>query len=336
MLYLNIQSLLSNIDELRLLINQKKPLLVLLSETHVTENINESEIQVLNYNLLRCDSHSRHTGGCVIYYKSELLVNQKSCETFNKSVWILSIEVNSKEKTHSGTYTILYRSPNSVIPEFLVYFEEWCERNMDLTKTNLICNDFNIDLFKSAYAKKMKITIKELGMKQKVNKPTRVTNSTSTLIDYVLTNDKDIKVTVMNTDKISDHMTILVEKKIKQENPAENHKKLNTISVFKYRKETFEQYLKLIKWEEIKVINDINLKAEQLVKELKNCTKCFYKSVNMKSVDNNKWYTPEIHKKKQELDKQQTKSIYTSDWSKYKSLRNIYTNILKKAKNNEI
>lgn len=212
-MYLNIQSLLSNIIELRILINKEKPLIVLLSETHVTENINDSEIEIENYNLLRCDSHSRHTGGCVIYYKNELLVTEKSCETYNKIVWILSIEVNSKEKSHSGTYTVLYRSPNSVIPEFLEYFESWCERKLDLTKSNLICGDFNIDLYKSAYAKKMKTTIKELNLKQKVNKPTRVTNNTSTLIDFVLTNDNNIKVTVMNTDKISDHMTILVEKK---------------------------------------------------------------------------------------------------------------------------
>lgn len=93
----------------------KKPVIVLLCETHVTTDILDSEIEIENYNLIRCNSHSRHTGGCVIYVKSELNVNVISNTVFNANVWILAIAIISQETLYAGTYSVVYRSPNIVL-----------------------------------------------------------------------------------------------------------------------------------------------------------------------------------------------------------------------------
>lgn len=125
----------------------KKPVIVLLCETHVTTDILDSEIEIENYNLIRCNSHSRHTGGCVIYVKSELNVNVISNTVFNANVWILAIAIISQETLYAGTYSVVYRSPNSPITEFICIFKEWCESNLDSKKTNIVCGDFNIEVF---------------------------------------------------------------------------------------------------------------------------------------------------------------------------------------------
>ena len=68
-LYLNVRGLTTNINQLKVLVNRKKPAAIVLSETHITSDISDSEISIRGYNLVRCDSHSRHTGGVLIYVK---------------------------------------------------------------------------------------------------------------------------------------------------------------------------------------------------------------------------------------------------------------------------
>lgn len=53
------------------MIDSLKRSIVLLSETRLTENIDDSEINIKNYRVIRCDSRSRHTGGTAIYIKKK-------------------------------------------------------------------------------------------------------------------------------------------------------------------------------------------------------------------------------------------------------------------------
>lgn len=82
-MYLNIRSLLSNFEELEVLVNEKKPMIIFLTETHITIDINDSELKINGYNLVRCDSHSRHTGGVAIYVQEELSMNIISSQSYN-------------------------------------------------------------------------------------------------------------------------------------------------------------------------------------------------------------------------------------------------------------
>lgn len=54
---------MANIDEVRELISRRKPLIVMLSESCTTGDINDNEIECEGYELYRNDSHSRYTGG---------------------------------------------------------------------------------------------------------------------------------------------------------------------------------------------------------------------------------------------------------------------------------
>lgn len=62
MLWTNIQGLKNNFDELKQIVNNRKPDICMLNETHVTENCDTSFILNLrNYNFYTCVAHSTHT-----------------------------------------------------------------------------------------------------------------------------------------------------------------------------------------------------------------------------------------------------------------------------------
>lgn len=79
---------------------------MILSETHITEDIMDCEINIKGYDLLRCNSHSRHTGGVIFYVKKN--VRFKMLKNFNidKELWMLAIELRSNNTVYNvyGVY----------------------------------------------------------------------------------------------------------------------------------------------------------------------------------------------------------------------------------------
>lgn len=76
-IYANIQSLYVNSDQLITDINCYKPSVVLLSEAQTTTDIENFEIRIDGYKMIRCDSTSSYTGGVVIYVKKNLSYSVK-------------------------------------------------------------------------------------------------------------------------------------------------------------------------------------------------------------------------------------------------------------------
>lgn len=66
---------MSHIDEVRELAFREKPLIIMLSETCVTKDIDESEISIEGYVCYNVQSHSRFTGSCVAYVSVNLNSN---------------------------------------------------------------------------------------------------------------------------------------------------------------------------------------------------------------------------------------------------------------------
>lgn len=68
----NIKGLINNFTELKYVLNKRKIDICLLNETHITSDIENNELKVRGYNIMRCDSDSRHTGGVVVYIKNNI------------------------------------------------------------------------------------------------------------------------------------------------------------------------------------------------------------------------------------------------------------------------
>jgi hypothetical protein len=94
---------------------QYKPRILLLSETCITNEISNCEINVEGYKIYRCDSDSRHTGGLVIYAKSD--INLQVISNCKKSLsWFLAFKI--LKGFTKGIYGLVYKSPRVIPAEF--------------------------------------------------------------------------------------------------------------------------------------------------------------------------------------------------------------------------
>lgn len=134
--YLNIRGLTTNKHELEILAKNISPSIILVSETHLTDDIVSTEVNIKNYKLLRCDSHSRHTGGVAMYIKNRIKFSIVFNESYLKNVWTLAIRVNKKNM--KGVIAVLYHSPSSSDLIFIEYFNKWCEEKLQLQDVNVV------------------------------------------------------------------------------------------------------------------------------------------------------------------------------------------------------
>lgn len=101
-IYLNIQSLVNFFENLEVIIDNNEPLLLFCSETCVTKEINNSKFHIVGYNIIRCDSHSRYTGGVIIYIKDHFKYNREYNRNIDNNIWYLCIEI--KNTRFKGIY----------------------------------------------------------------------------------------------------------------------------------------------------------------------------------------------------------------------------------------
>lgn len=140
---MNISGITAHFDELKLLVDNKKPKLVMPTETHLTVDINITEYSIRNYKICCCFSCSRHTGGVMMYIHNSIRYQEISNVMVGQN-WLVAINVAKGLRT--GVFGLLYHSPNGSDKEFLEYLEhDWFENVLNDSQMNLIAGDFNIN-----------------------------------------------------------------------------------------------------------------------------------------------------------------------------------------------
>lgn len=142
-----------------------------LSETHLTKNIEESEIKIQGYDQISSLSESSKTGGVIIYYKESWKVDIIVEKIDNLKYWILACR--AKCKNNNIIITAVYRSPSYGEAEFCQIFEdtleEICEDANDVILAGDINVDWSIDIF---YKKRIERILNDSGLKEIVNEYT--------------------------------------------------------------------------------------------------------------------------------------------------------------------
>lgn len=140
-----------------LLVNDHNPYVIMCSETCATKDIIDTELDIRGYNLLRCDSYSRHTGGTLMYIQNCLKHIIHVNKNYNNNTWCLSVNIISNEI--KGIYTVLYHSPSTSNAEFIDILKDIIRDCTNLKKTCVITGDFNIDVSKvNTYSKNINQT----------------------------------------------------------------------------------------------------------------------------------------------------------------------------------
>ena len=124
----------------------------------------------------------------------------------------MSIELSLDNKC-STFVIVLYRPPNGKIKPFETFLAKLLSFIQYANKDLRIAGDFNLNLLDHELKKKVHdffSIIYRNGMIPTINKPTRITRTTTTAIDHILTNsfiDRNLKTVIFKSD-ISDHFPI--------------------------------------------------------------------------------------------------------------------------------
>lgn len=162
--------------------------------------------------IINTTSHSRHTGGTMIYVKKELQSRVLLKKSIKNNLWLTGIEIVVRNKKFM--IFSLYHSPSASDAEFLNQLEEILEEYSSKEGIFVLIGDYNIDMSKNTYySNKFNKLISENGLYQNVSNFTRITANTSTIIDLLITNDKHLISDIHVTPKITNHYNSQFTKK---------------------------------------------------------------------------------------------------------------------------
>ena len=187
----NVRSLIPKIEEIRHILSTSQIHAHCVCETWLDDSISDAEINVPGYKVERKD-RNREGGGVLIYiredvkYKLRKDIAQKAPTVEN--IWI---EISgSKAAGDNVLLGCMYRPPSSNHDYFngmldIIEFASFQEKKVELA------GDINFNyVFDESLSSNPISYIEQLyGLTQIVDKPTRVTDKTSSLLDIILTSD---------------------------------------------------------------------------------------------------------------------------------------------------
>ena len=184
--HINAQSLMSSLDEVMLLLYERDIDVLCISETWLHSNTPDMYVNIPNYTIYRCDN-GRGAGVCIYVNNcltSSIIKQEIPRQEGVEDVWV---QVQCR-KMPAIIIGCVYRHPKALAASF-VYIEDIfrtvCLRN----KSVFILGDFNDDLFlKGNSVTKL---VKNNNMTQVIDRATRTTSTSATLLDLIITNKPD-------------------------------------------------------------------------------------------------------------------------------------------------
>ena len=107
-LHINVNSLISKIDELRDIVSKTKPAILGITESKLDSSVNDQEVCISGYNILRSD-RNRNGGGVACYIRNDLCFNRTNI--FSNSLEHIFFDILIP-KTKPISIGIFYRRPN--------------------------------------------------------------------------------------------------------------------------------------------------------------------------------------------------------------------------------
>ena len=228
-----------------------------INESKLDNSINNGEIYVPGYVFVRKD-RTRHGGGVLVYIKENFSYLNR-CDLVSSRLEMICLEI---KLPHNGSFlvTTWYRPPGSSIDLFDDYanFLGKCDYE---NKQLIILGDMNCDYSKNlpeSHTQKLQFISCTYQLEQLILEPTRVTNTSATLIDLLFTNDtRNIAQSGVIHIGLSDHSLIYVVRKFSIPKRRQVIKQVRNLKHFSEK--DFISDLQNIPWHEIESLKDPNL-----------------------------------------------------------------------------
>ena len=334
--HFNINGLRSKIDFIRIFLQEHKFDILCLNETKIDSSIPDAAISVPGYTIFRQD-RTCHGGGVLIYSSTHLTTKKLShiSKKSNETLWVEVKRKRSKSLYVCAVYRPPVRGQNLDVVERYKSFLMSCIDKLPKESEVFILGDFNCNMLQQ---NRLSGTINELckarNLYQFVDLPTRTTETSSTMIDLVLSNSDHAMDCQVHDIGLSDHCFVSIKRgnlKI-----ARNPKFIESRCFKKFSEESFLQALGELDWANVLTATDANYAADafnqNVLSVLDKLAPITRKRVRESSP---RWITEELLKAikvRDYLKKTASRTKSENDWSNFKKQRNFVINLKDRLK----
>ena len=256
---LNINSVLSKIDELRIIANKSKASVIGITESKLDKTVLDGEINIDGYELVRSD-RNRHGGGVACYIRNDISFNVRG--DFSNEIENIFLDI-FLPKTRPILIGILYRPPDQ--SGFLDKLSSTISKTSCFNNQEVyILGDLNINLINTQKShipngiKRYREFCSLHGLKQLITSPTRITENSSSLLDHILTNSTDrVSQSGVVDTSLSDHQLIYCTRKISRIK-FNAHKYIRIRSLKNYNQSLFLEKLNEINFPDYSKFETVN------------------------------------------------------------------------------
>lgn len=229
--HLNVYHLDAKVQDICNFLHSATPVYHLygITESRLHDSIPDTRIRIPEYDVIRRDSRRTGENGIAAYIHSSIVqYTRRRPDLEHKDIECMWLEFKLKETAPSTLVCFLYRNPSAIGDWYddlieMIDTVYKCKPHADI----LLLGDFNIDLLKPQ--PRWDGIVSSLGFKQLITLPTRVTETSSTLLDHIYSNNHSSVLNASLADlSISDHSPIFCTKTTKM--PKSNHKGHTVIS----------------------------------------------------------------------------------------------------------
>ena len=350
LLHLNCRSLRKNFQNVENMLNNIKIKfdVVAITESWLSSTDDLNLYKINGYEIEYMHRLNKRGGGILIYVKQNIKSTKLTNLSISQAGSMESLALELKLKHQKINLACIYRPPSTDISTFNNQLQNYV---YSLSKTNksktIVCGDFNIDLLKCdshGPTQDFNELMYSSGFFPVINKPTRITENSATLIDNIWINqiNEHENLSGLIVDDISDHLPIYC---IINPNCTSSSKSESTSKSVKYvRKEGQNNVSRLLEmlgkenWDCVMPQTNVN-KAYNSFLEIytNNYEKCcpLVKVREQNNPVNSKpWITSALKNaicKKNLLYKNFLKTPTSELKQKYKKYRNRLTSILRKS-----
>ena len=282
MIHYNIRSIPKNLQKFEIYLEtlEFQFAIIAFSETWLAESSFELH-DIKDYNMEHNFRTDKRGGGvCICIHNSIDYTLRKDLDIFNEIFESRFVEIakDSFGTSHDIVVGVIYRPPNTDLSRFNEMCLDLLSHLRSKNKLVYLLGDFNVNIL---HADKHETTSEFIEMMFSnmfvplINKPTRISKTSATIIDNIFTNSKDLKDSfsgILYTD-ITDHFPIFYIDKCCQ---SEDVSYITRRSYSTRNVEKFKNSLSSIVWDDIFTIDDPQIAYTSFFKKISDTyNKCF-------------------------------------------------------------
>ena len=185
--HLNVRSLLPKMDEIIWMCDFLNLDVICISESWLNTNIANEDMTIEGYSSLRKDRTDKNGGGVVIYIKNTINFKNRPDINSDDMLEMIWIEIVTNGSDPNVLLSCTYRPPNANCEYVSALIDSFVKAESE-DKEMVLLGDLNFDysVDENMHNNPLFLIESMFSMTQLIQSPTRVTNTSSSLLDVIL------------------------------------------------------------------------------------------------------------------------------------------------------